>query len=80
MRNILLSLIMGLLCLLLPMREGQAAGLHDYKGTLGDQKIGLTITTDDGFDYAMGHSKITALHYFYVKYLRVRPETLSGIA
>lgn len=46
-----------------------AVWLHDYKGTLGTSKIGMTIPTDE-LSQALGRAKTEGIHYYYTRHLK----------
>jgi hypothetical protein len=69
MRNFRTAIITYLLGLLLFAQLAQAAWLSDYRGSIGDHPIGLTIEAPEIMN-SKSSNRIVRLHYYYVSHLQ----------
>jgi len=82
MTNFIAGILVFSMCTIFFIQTSFAALLSDYTGTLGGQKIGLMIATNESFDslvHVIQEGKITALHYFYAKHLKDIPLKLRKL-
>lgn len=76
MKNYIIKSLIFLMCMLCFVQKSNAAWLTDYNGTLGNNKIGFTMTTEE-MNYVMGNNKFIELHYYYRQHLKDIPLKLK---